>query len=493
MLSAPSLPKNALWLNTSMPLSLDELKGHVVLLDFWTYCCINCIHILPDLKRIEKRFKDQPVVVIGIHAAKFLNEQNPENIQSAIDRYEIEHPVLVDNDHQVWDSYAVRAWPTFVLIDTQGKIRGEASGEGHEIALTKAIEALLKEGEEQGTLAKNPVELDHPAPKSRSTLSFPGKIAFNDSDKLLAISDSNHNRILITELTSPTEAKIIHTIGTGKVGHTDGDFQQASFNHPQGLAFYKDRLLVCDTDNHLLRTIHLKQGRVSTWAGTGEQAEYGAQGGPALSAALSSPWDITIHEAYAYLAMAGNHQVWRYSFEELTVEVFAGNGYENIVDGPRLQAQLAQPSGITHNQQNLYWADSETSSIRALDWKSGEVRTVVGHGLFIFGLNDGPTDDALLQHCLGLTAVEDQLYVADTYNHALRQIDVQKKQVTTLLKRENKESCMIGDKSCAVLPLAEPNDVKKKGELLYIADTNNHLIRILNLQTQELGDLKISG
>ena len=103
------------WLNSRRPLTVaEDLRGRVAVLDFWTYCCINCIHVLPVLKRIEERFRGQPLVVIGVHSAKFLSEKDPENIRRAIHRYGIAHPVVVDSDHDIWERFAVRAWPTLV-------------------------------------------------------------------------------------------------------------------------------------------------------------------------------------------------------------------------------------------------------------------------------------------------------------------------------------------------------------------------------------------
>lgn len=99
---AKDLPEGFSWLNIDRPLSLEDLKGHVVILDFWTYCCINCMHTLPDLDWIEKKYRGKPVVVIGVHSAKFYNEQEVENIKEAIGRYEISHPVIVDKDLAIW-------------------------------------------------------------------------------------------------------------------------------------------------------------------------------------------------------------------------------------------------------------------------------------------------------------------------------------------------------------------------------------------------------
>src|SRR5215475_7196021 len=126
---APEITGGRGWLNTDKPLSLAALKGKVVLLDFWTYGCINCIHIIPDLKKLEAKYPNQ-LVVIGVHSAKFLNEKGTENIRQAILRYEIEHPVVNDKDFEIWQSYTARSWPTLVLINPKGKEVGRHSGEG---------------------------------------------------------------------------------------------------------------------------------------------------------------------------------------------------------------------------------------------------------------------------------------------------------------------------------------------------------------------------
>ncbi|HET9526031.1 MAG TPA: thioredoxin family protein, partial [Pyrinomonadaceae bacterium] len=135
---APEIQGGSGWLNTDKPLSLAALKGKVVLLDFWTYGCINCIHIIPDLKKLEAKYPNQ-LVVIGVHSAKFQNEKETENIRRIILRYEIEHPVYNDSEYAVWQSYGVRAWPTQVLIDPAGYVIGGVSGEGNYDVIDQAI------------------------------------------------------------------------------------------------------------------------------------------------------------------------------------------------------------------------------------------------------------------------------------------------------------------------------------------------------------------
>ena len=113
---APEFPKGLDWLNSDSALQISDFKGKFILLDFWTFCCINCMHVIPELKALEHKYADE-LVVIGVHSAKFTNEQGTANIRQAILRYGISHPVVNDKDFRIWDEYAVRAWPTLILIN----------------------------------------------------------------------------------------------------------------------------------------------------------------------------------------------------------------------------------------------------------------------------------------------------------------------------------------------------------------------------------------
>ncbi|MBI1374362.1 MAG: redoxin domain-containing protein [Phycisphaera sp.] len=458
--AAPAFPDKFNWLNTDQPLALDgNLKGHVVILDFWTYCCINCMHILPDLEYIEHKYHDQPVIVVGVHSAKFETEKDASNINQAIQRYRIAHPVLVDEEHTVWNNYGVRAWPTFMVIDPEGKVVGHLSGEGNRELLDAVVYTLLEEGREKGTLAETPLRtkptlIDRPL----DTLSFPGKIATDEAGNRLLIADSNHDRILVTD----AEGKVQHVIGSGQRGLKDGSFAEARFFNPQGMAIDGDVIYVADTDNHALRKIDLKAGTVTTVAGTGKQA-FDREGGKAGTAqGLSSPWDVALHNGKLYIAMAGTHQLWTHDLKTGVSQTFSGSGAENIADGPGFQANLAQPSGLTIHDGWLYFADSEVSAVRRASLEDGRVETLIGKGLFEFGHKDGPWADALLQHPLGVAALDGAIYVADTYNSRLRRIDLKEKTITTLYGGKDE--------------LDEPSGIAVLGGQVYVADTNHHRV-----------------
>lgn len=460
---------NAEWLNTDKPLSIKDLNGYIVILDFWTYCCINCMHMLHTLEAIEDKYKDKPVVIIGVHSAKFYNEQLEENIKQAIERYEVKHPVVVDKDMKIWQSYHVNAWPTIVIIDPRGNIVYKQSGEVQQEYLEDVINILL----ERYKPTSRPLNFNRV--RKKRSLAFPGKISFNTN--AFALSDSNNNRILIISL----DGEVKEIIG-GNRGFKDGDFRDAQFYRPQGVLWIKDKIYVADTENHALRVIDLNSNDVRTLAGTGKEAFHFTSNAPTLTP-LNSPWDLAYHDNFIYIAMAGLHQIWRYNLVLDTLEVFAGNGYEGLLDGNLHEAEFAQPSGLSLYNNRLYVADSETSSIRMIDLNTKYVRTIIGKDLFIFGYKDGRLSEGLLQHPIGLD-VKDKIYVADTYNHAIRVIDSNR--IDTIIGRDGS----ICTDKCTLL-LYEPNDVKIYDNKLYITDTNNHLIRIYDIINNVLDTLDI--
>jgi DNA-binding beta-propeller fold protein YncE len=481
---APEITGGRGWLNTDKPLSIAALKGKFVLLDFWTYGCINCIHIIPDLKKLEAKYANE-LVVIGVHSAKFQNEKETENIRRIILRYEIEHPVYNDADFRVWQSYGVRAWPTQVLIDPKGYVVGAASGEGNYEVIDEAIAKLAEEFRKRGELNEEPLKLVLERAKVGDLpLAFPGKLLADAQNDRLYISDSNHNRLVVTRL----DGSLIETIGTGDAGTADGSFDKATFHRPQGLALSSDFLYVADTENHLIRRVDLKKHLVETIAGTGQQAFEKFPHGPARSIALSSPWDLQLIGQTLYIAMAGPHQIWQLDLEKNQVSVFAGSRTEERKDGPLLEAGFAQPSGITTDGTKLYVADSEANIVRAIDRSKEEVRTLVGGDLFEFGDVDGPGDSARLQHPLGLLWLRDKLLIADTYNHKIKKLDPQARILTTLFGTGKP-----GQTDGKSPSFYEPGGLTAANDKLYIADTNNHAIRVVDLKTKQTSTLRITG
>ncbi|HSG16248.1 MAG TPA: thioredoxin-like domain-containing protein [Anaerolineae bacterium] len=480
--AAPDFPAGLDWLNTDGPLTLSDLRGKVVLLDFWTYGCINCIHIIPDLHKLEEKWADE-LVVIGVHSAKFENEGDTDNIRNIILRYELEHPVVNDNQFQIWNEYGARAWPTLVLIDPEGKVLGYHSGEGIYEPFDEVIGGMVAEFDALGKIDRRPLDLKlEQDSQLNSPLLFPGKVLVDPNSNRLFIADSNHNRLVITDL----DGIVLDVVGDGRARLVDGSYETASFFRPQGLALADDNtLFVADTENHAIRKVDLAGRQVETVAGTGEQVFNPRPDGPALSTPLNSPWDVLYHDGLLYIAMAGQHQVWVYDTESETIALFAGSGREELRDGGLTEGGLNQPSGLATDGDVLFIADSEASAIRTADLDpDGELKTIVGTGLFDFGDVDGQGDEVRLQHPLGVVYDDDQLYVTDTYNSKIKLISPDARESNTYLG--GAES---GWRDGVEPLFDEPGGLSLGEGKLYIADTNNHVIRVADLDTREVHTL----
>ncbi|MDG2381061.1 MAG: thioredoxin-like domain-containing protein [Pirellulaceae bacterium] len=511
-IAIPDLPSDLTWFNTTEARQLQDFKGKFVLIDFWTYCCINCIHILPELKKLEQAFSRQ-LVVVGVHSAKFDTERADDNLREAILRYEIEHPVVNDPQLEVWRTFGANSWPTILLIDPNGKAVFMRSGEFQFEQMQAVLNAAIPYYRQQGSLDETPLRFDQLSKKQpKRTLSFPGKVLANEKTQQLFIADSNHNRIIVTDL----EGRSPLIIGSGKQGRTDGDFGQAEFHHPQGLAFDGEQnLYVADTENHLIRHVDLTQKTVRTIAGMGIQGrnawpgwtgdpnqkpESGRWVGAPLETALNSPWALWIHDHHLMIAMAGSHQLWRMPLKGDTIGPYAGNGREDIVDGPRLPvtpyglnaSSFAQPSGLASDGRRLFVADSEGSAIRVLPFDpTRPVSTLIGpsqlpaNRLFEFGDIDGKLSSGKLQHAIGIAYGDQKLFVADTYNNKVKVIDLSEATISTLTNPADNDQPFLFN---------EPAGLSFAAGKLYVADTNNHRIRVLNLlEPSQIQDLKISG
>ncbi|MFD7557350.1 NHL domain-containing thioredoxin family protein [Streptomyces sp. NPDC059835] len=443
-LRAPELIGKGGWLNTGgKELTLSDLRGRITILDFWTFCCINCLHVLDELRELEEKHRDT-VVIIGVHSPKFVHEAEHAAVVDAVERYEVHHPVLDDPELATWKQYAVRAWPTLVVIDPEGYIVAQHAGEGHAHAIARLVEELEAEHEAKGTLRRGDGPYVAPEPVA-TDLRFPGKALLLPSGNFL-VSDSTRHQLV--ELAADGES-VVRRIGSGERG-----FGADAFSEPQGLALLPDgRVVVADTVNHALRVLDLESGAVETVAGTGRQWWQGSPtSGPALDVDLSSPWDVAWWRGRVWIAMAGVHQLWTWDPEAGTVEVAAGTTNEGLHDGPAAEAWFAQPSGLAAAGDRLWIADSETSALRYVE-PDGEgdgyvVKSAVGTGLFDFGHRDGDAAQALLQHPLGVTALPDgSVAVCDTYNHALRRYDPTTGQVSTLATdlREPSDAVLVGD------------------------------------------------
>ena len=490
LLPSDLLDGGVAWINSG-PIKMQDLKGKIVVLDFWTYCCINCHHVLPDLAKLEEKYKNQ-LVVIGVHTPKFPTERDVKTVRQKVREYGIRHPVVCDSDQIIWNRLGVNSWPTVGVLDPEGKVVFATSGEGHLAELDRVIGAEIEKARANKTLDETPVKFFPEVEKPDETpLLFPGKVVADEVGNRLFVADTGHNRIVMTDLSGKTPV----LIGSGSTGLTDGAFEKAEFHRPQGMALVGDVLYVADTENHAIRAVNLTTKTVTTVAGTGEQSrrvEHVGPASPGKRTALNSPWDLAhvANSRILYIAMAGSHQIWHMDLETDVIGLWAGTGHENIVDGPIGAAAFAQPSGLTTDGHHLFVADSEVSAIRSISLGGGKhnVVSIVGEGLFEFGDVDGRGAEVRLQHCLGVAFGAGKLFIADTYNNKVKICDPKTRSVKTLVGTGK-----AGD-SNSPAQFSQPGGLSVAGKALYVADTNNHQIRVVNLaddavRTLALGDL----
>ncbi len=460
------------WFNVTSPLRLSDLRGRLVILDFWTFCCVNCLHVASTLKRVETAFPDE-LVVIGVHSPKFPAEREHHNLRAAIARCGVKHPIIQDPDMTLWSEYCVSAWPTLVFIGPEGTVVGTLTGEPDPDRLLGGVGAMLHEWRAQGMLKTPPLPLD-PIDDPGGGLRFPGKIkpfGGTNGEKRWAVADSGHHQIVLYD----DSGRELTRYGSGKPGFLDCDFTTSAFNSPQGLICGDGFIYVADTGNHAIRRIDLEKGEVATLAGTGRR---GCALDPKPSSGtetdLASVWDLELSGNHLYFANAGSHQIGELDLTSLTVRSLAGSSIEDIVDGPAQEAHLAQPSGLARDPEGrvLYFADSETSSVRSVSLDDAPcVRTLVGAGLFECGCRNGTLERARMQHPLGLTWCEGNLIVADSFNGKLRRIDLDHGEVSDLKQNGEASNC-----DCT-LPAGEPAGVVADGPgRLLMTDTNNHRV-----------------
>jgi len=451
------------------------------------------MHVLPQLRKLEQAFPAE-LVVVGVHSPKFSGEHPTPNLRKAVLRLGMKHPVVNDPDMRLWSEYGIRAWPTLVLVDPEGRVIGSHEGEFRFEELRPLIADMLSEFDAKGLLRRQQLPV-RPEREPDGPLRFPGKVLADPASARIIVADSGHDRILVISM----DGTVQQVIGGGK-GFRDGDPAVAAFDTPLGLAMDGEQLYVADSGNHSIRRIDLADGRVSTVAGTGEQARR-VKEGPALESPLSSPWDLAFHEGVLYIAMAGSHQVWSLQPRSGQLAQYAGSGREALVDGPLSRATFAQPSGLATGSGRLFVADSESSSIREVDLPGGtdRVRTLVGLGLFDFGDRDGVGDQVRLQHPLDVCyqpstegGIQDEglLYISDSYNHKIKLLDPASRRVVTLA---GSGATGMADGRGTAASFWEPGGIGLAGRRLYVADTNNHAVRMIDLDTEEVSTLTISG
>jgi len=415
--------ENASWLNHA-PLSKNELLGKIVLLDFFTYCCMNCLNVLGELKVLEKEFSNE-LMVIGVHSGKHLHEKEDVSILDAMKRYKIEHCVINDADLRLWDGYGIKAWPTLVLIDPQGYVVAQYQGEGHLQTLRSDIRSLITK-HELSTKTFEPVHMK----EEKRFLNYPQKVLASEEYLFIAHQDE----VLVCSY----EGKVLHKI--------------SDISEPEGMVYVHDRLYIASCEGKCIVEVSEGFSQRNIW-----------QDG------LRNPYALASDGKSLFVSLAGAHQIKAYDLdtkEELLV--MGQENSESLSDGRYEEAVLAQPSGISLLEEELWFVDSESSSLRCAAY--GEVRS------HIFDCDE-------LQHpldlCVGIYGDGcggGRIFIVDSYNNAIKVYDPESRTVMTLTEE-----------------LSEPSGVSKKGCQLFIANTNAHEIVVFDLSKMQKTRLELRG
>ncbi len=476
--------RHADWVNVAEPLVPDDLHGRVVLLNFWRFGCADCLSEMEGIAQLEKIYGTQ-LVVVGIHSWQFKEELSDEAISHAMVANGVQHPVANDANQAIAKAFRVTQWPTQILLNPRGGIEAVYAGEGHFDEMQAAIQRMAKLY--SGHLRHDPVKLrgDNTV---YTLLDYPGGIAYLPMYRnapALAVADTGHDRVVVSDL----QGKVLEVIGSGAQGHSDGIFEDARFSRPEGVAVHGELVYIADTGNHLLRLANLSTRKVVTLAGTGALAAGPLkETQPAAKSMLASPWALALwpDENHVAIAMAGNNQLWSYNVADKTVSLLAGSGDKGQQDGPAASAKLAQPSGLAALGNRLFFTDAQTSTLRVLE--KGQVKTLAGDAAGTAGYKTGPKGGGLMQHPMGLAAVGDMVFIADSYNHAIRAFDLKKGLLENLAGGgESGKANGAGSKAS----FSQPQGLAAQGGSLFVADTDNSAVRVVEVQGQKVSPLAV--
>ncbi|MDJ0655887.1 MAG: thioredoxin-like domain-containing protein [Xanthomonadales bacterium] len=457
----PEFSDSLNWVNTTAPPSVEECRGKVMLIYFWTPSNVNSLNFLPEIRALENKHENG-LVVVGIVCPKFPREGSTASILKAVNRLFLRHAVAMDADFNMWQQYGVKAWPTAAVVDAEGCLRKMVSGDEVEKKLDAMVSTLLDEAASREIRNYGSLRMSR-KPEKSAILQFPTCI-HHDREHVY-ISDTGNNRIL--ELTE--NGRILRVFGSGNPGFWDGMLENSGFNAPRGLAVAENYLYVADSGNHAIRRVNLFSGEIETVMGTGKPGRQVVSGQTALrEIEMMMPMGLVAHGPNLYITMAGMNQIWRLDLKNNHVSWLSGSGQHGLVNGKASRAAFATPMGIALHNKTAFVIDADSSAVREISLGSGGVRTKAGRGTFTFGREDGGRTKALMQFPTDacLSANREQLWIADTFNNCLRLMDISSGQITTpAIEHE----------------FHEPTCVRCHDRKLWVADTNAHSIICVHL------------
>ncbi len=452
--AAPELPDALHWVNCRERLQLSELRGSLVILVFWNATSASSVNLLQELRQLEKK-NPGAFALVGVHTPRYSSQQADAAVLKALRRCRFRAPVANDRDWLAWKLYSIPAWPTTLLIDSNGGLAARFVGEGRAEEIEEAL-TQLQEDLPPPHLRPAPDLLENARGGTGSALAFPAHALATDSR--LFVSDTGHHRILECS----HDGRVLRQFGSGTPGNWDGQSAACGFQSPQGLAMDRTALYVADTGNHCVRRIRIDTGEVDTVLGAGRPA-YGSieTQGSGLRTAINSPHAVAVDGEVLYVAAAGQNQIVRVDLRAQHVTILAGDGRSDVRDGIGGQASLAQPGALALMPGQLLVADSGGNAIRRLRFADLALTTLAGSSPWEPGRLDGTGQMARLAYPCGLAVAENRVYVADTCNDRLCVLDPYSGALATLRLDQ---------------PLHEPQGLSFAAGALWIADRNEHSI-----------------
>ena len=459
-------PDDVDWVNVSERPSLASLRGRVVLLVFFGYDSIHSINLIPALRQLQTKYHDG-VAVLGIHVPKYAAQRDKAVVLKAANRLHLRFPVANDADWVLWRQLEIEAWPSVLVLDCEGQQAARVQGDDCVRQLDELVAALLDEAAARDLRRFDPAPTSS-RPEPRLTLRFPGALAL--AGERLYVSDSAHNRVLECN----REGRVLRQFGSGNPGYWDGHSTDAGFCDPQGLVLLGDALFVADTGNHAVRRIRLLTSDVTTVLGRGELGYDAPRGGVAgTDLAISAPVGVAASADRLYVSLAGQHQIWQLHLGDGRVDVLAGSGLADVVDGDARSAAFAQPAALALLTGQLLVADAGGNALRAMRLADGMVSTLAGAGRWHPGKGES---GACLAHPLAVGVDgAGHVFIADTLNDR-----VVVYAGTGTGAGAGVRVLKLGER------LHEPAGLCVDGRTLWLADRNAHAILRVSLENGEI-------
>jgi Thioredoxin-like/NHL repeat len=458
------------WLNAD-PQTISAHRGRVVALLFWNASSVYCHNALADMFQLQRKHPEN-LSVLAIHVPKFAAELEQKTLLDAVNRLDIQLPVANDTQWTAWQHYDIQSWPSVVLIDSNGAIAGQFSGDDCRKDIESRLSALL--AEMPYATSPKPKNLKaKPKPKVFSALHSPCGLLIHNN--LLYIADTGHNRILECGF----DGRVKRVFGNGLPLYLDGMSTEASFNRPMAMSVAREYLYVADTGNHAIRRVRLMDGFIDSLLGNGKPGQSEDKTvGMFHEVQLNNPSSVSVEQDILVVADSGNNCLRMFNLANKAFSTLVGSGSLGLLDGVGLRAEMAHPLALSGSKNYLYVAEGSSSSIRTAAVPEGRVNTLIGHGLYQYGKEDGLRKSAALQHPSAIAVDEKRgvVWIADAYNHKIRALNMVSNMLSTVPMTQT---------------LSNPCALALDDESLWIADSASSQIHRYFIETEYLSRISI--